>query len=63
MKEFLESTYYVDYTAPNISQKVKELFTEDMTDIEKAEMAFYFVRDEIPHSLQCLVSTSFTVEL
>ena len=53
MKEFLESTYYVDYTTSNITQKAKELFTEDMTDIEKAEMAFYFVRDEIPHSFDC----------
>lgn len=53
MKEFLESTYYVDYTAPIIIQKAKELFSEDMTDIEKAEMAFYFVRDEIPHSFDC----------
>ena len=53
MKEFLESTYYVDYTSPNIMQKANELFSEDMTDIEKAEMAFYFVRDEIPHSFDC----------
>ena len=53
MKEFLESTYYVDYTAPIIIQKAKELFLEDMTDVEKAEMAFYFVRDEIPHSFDC----------
>ena len=53
MKEFLESTYYVDYTTPNIVSKAKELFSDDMTDIEKAEMAFYFVRDEIPHSFDC----------
>ena len=53
MEEFLEATYYIDYTAPNIVDKAKELFSDDMTDIEKAEMAFYFVRDEILHSFDC----------
>ena len=47
---FLENTHYVDFQTQIIQDKAKELFTDDMTDIEKAEKAFLFVRDEIPHS-------------
>ena len=37
MKEFLESTYYVDYTAPIIIQKAKELFSEEMKKVPTDE--------------------------
>lgn len=53
MEEFLANTYYVDYMAENIQKKAKELFPEEMTDVQKAEKAFLFVRDEIPHSFDC----------
>lgn len=53
MEEFLANTYYVDYMAENIQKKAKELFSEEMTDVQKAEKAFLFVRDEIPHSFDC----------
>lgn len=53
MEEFLANTYYVDYMAENIQKKAKELFSEEMADVQKAEKAFLFVRDEIPHSFDC----------
>ena len=37
MKGFLENTYYVDYTSPNIMQKAKELFLKEMTDVQGRE--------------------------
>lgn len=50
MKKFLEANKYIDFKSETIQSKVFELFSDDMTDIEKAKIAFEFVRDEIPHS-------------
>lgn len=50
MNEFLEENKYVDFHSDIIQKKAEELFSECMTDIEKAKKAFEFVRDEIPHS-------------
>lgn len=53
MDKFLEATVYVDYHADSIQNKALELFSEDMTDEQKARIAYEFVRDEIPHSFDC----------
>lgn len=50
MKAFLESTQYVNWLNECIMQKAKELFIGAKSDIEKARIAFEFVRDEIPHT-------------
>jgi len=47
---FLTSDKYVDFTADIIQAKAAELFRGISDDIEKARIAFAFVRDEIPHS-------------
>lgn len=48
--KFLEENKYVDFYSEIIKKKAEELFSDSMSDIEKAEKAFEFVRDEIPHS-------------
>lgn len=53
MESFLETSKYVDYDSALIVEKTNELFIGNMTDIEKAQMAYLFVRDEIPHSFDC----------
>lgn len=47
---FTEETKYIDYSHSAIQRLVKDLFTDTMSDIEKAKANFYFVRDEITHS-------------
>ena len=53
MQKFLQATEYIDYSAEIIQKKANELFTENMSNIEKARIAYEFVRDEIPHSFDC----------
>lgn len=53
MKNFLQETNYTDYSSENIQTKVAELFSSEMTDLQKAKTAYEFVRDEIPHSFDC----------
>lgn len=53
MKKFLEETKYVDFNSENIQSKVAELFSVGMTEVEKAKIAYEFVRDKIPHSFDC----------
>lgn len=53
MRIFLTETEYIDYTAQAVRETIKELFTEDMSEIQKAEIAYKFVRDEIEHSFDC----------
>ena len=53
MNRFLAATRYIDFNADNIQAKTYELFSDGMSDIEKAKVAFEFVRDEIPHSFDC----------
>ena len=48
--DFLQDTQYVDFTAPNIQLKAAELFDGITGDILKAQIAYEFVRDKIPHS-------------
>jgi Transglutaminase-like enzymes, putative cysteine proteases len=50
LSKFLKENEYVNYTAENIVLKVKELFEGIDNDIEKARIAYEYVRDEIPHS-------------
>lgn len=53
IEKFLRADKYVDYNSENIQQKAAELFSPDMNDVEKAKIAYEFVRDEIPHSFDC----------
>lgn len=53
MQVFLRETEYIDYKAEIIQRKIKELFSDDMEDVQKAKTAYEFVRDEIPHSFDC----------
>lgn len=53
MQKFLQATEYIDYDSEIIQNKALELFSENMSDIEKSRIAYEFVRDEIPHSFDC----------
>src|SRR5699024_7614245 len=48
--EYLAELNEVDYSNPVIQEKISELFNPSQTEIEKAKVAFEFVRDEIYHS-------------
>lgn len=50
LNEYLLETEEVNYTHPMIQHKINELFQTDLTDIQKIDIAFKFVRDQIPHS-------------
>ncbi|MBN1433098.1 MAG: transglutaminase family protein [Methanomicrobiaceae archaeon] len=50
MNIFLEEHPYINYSAPVIQEKAKELFSAIDDPVKKAKIAFEFVRDEIPHS-------------
>lgn len=47
---FLRADGYVDYGSDMIRAKAAELFDETMDDVQKARIAYEFVRDEITHS-------------
>lgn len=53
IKRFLETNEYIDFTSEIIQNKVSELFLAKMTNIEKTESAYEFVRDKIPHTFDC----------
>ncbi len=53
MKRFLSAEPYVDHHHASIQALCASLFSSDMTACEKAETAFLFVRDQIPHSFDC----------
>lgn len=53
MKKFLLENEYIDFSSAIIQKAITELFTPDMTEIQKANLAYEFVRDEIPHSFDC----------
>lgn len=53
MQKFLQATEYIDYNSEIIQHKALDLFTENMSNTEKARIAYEFVRDEIPHSFDC----------
>jgi transglutaminase-like putative cysteine protease len=48
--DYLEELDVVDFSHPFIQKKINELFHEEQSEIEKAKIAFEFVRDEISHS-------------
>ena len=48
--DYLLETEEVNYTHPMIQHKITELFQTNLTDSQKIEIAFKFVRDQIPHS-------------
>lgn len=47
---FLAENKYMDFTTPIIQERTDQLFRGIDKDIEKAKIAFEYVRDEIPHS-------------
>jgi transglutaminase-like putative cysteine protease len=53
MESFLESSKYVDYDSALIVEKANELFSGNMTNMEKVKAAYLFVRDGISHSFDC----------
>lgn len=53
MQRFLQATEYIDYNSEIIQNKAMELFNDNMSNVEKARIAYEFVRDEIPHSFDC----------
>ena len=53
IRKFLLATDIVDFQHLAIQDKTQQLFTAGMNDVEKASVAYQFVRDEIPHSFDC----------
>ena len=49
-RDFLRDSQFVDFTMPNIQAKATELFDGITDHIQKAQIAYEFVRDKIPHS-------------
>ncbi|HJJ48447.1 MAG TPA: transglutaminase [Methanocorpusculum sp.] len=47
---FLTESEYIDFTHPAVEAKADELFS-GLDELEKIRTAYYFVRDEIPHTL------------
>ncbi len=50
LEDYLLELDVVDYCNTIIKEKVEELFNSTQTEVEKAKIAFEFVRDEISHS-------------
>lgn len=50
LSAFLKESEYINFSAKNITEKAEELFSDCVSEVEKAKTAFLFVRDEIPHS-------------
>lgn len=50
LDDYLMELDEVNYSHPLVQQKAKELFHLSKSDIEKAKIAFEFVRDQISHS-------------
>jgi transglutaminase-like putative cysteine protease len=50
LNDYLLELNEVNYSNPIIKKKADELFNPSQTEIEKAKVAFEFVRDEISHS-------------
>lgn len=50
LKRFWQEHEYIDFSSPVIIKKAGELFSQADNDVEKARIAYGFVRDEIPHS-------------
>jgi transglutaminase-like putative cysteine protease len=50
LQKFFEEDEYIDFSSQIIQEKVKGLFEGVTSDLDKARIAYEFVRDEIPHS-------------
>lgn len=50
LKDYLIEIKEVNYSNPIVAAKAGELFNPSQTEMEKAKVAFEFVRDEISHS-------------
>lgn len=50
MKQFLESSQYIDWKTPEVQQKAVDLAGENQEQTEIVKICFEFVRDEILHS-------------
>ncbi len=49
MTRFLQETHYINFSALNIRAKAAELFWNTAESVDKARIAYEYVRDEIPH--------------
>ena len=47
---FIEENYYIDFSSTIIQDKSKNLFYGIENNIQKAKIAYEYVRDEIPHT-------------
>ena len=47
---FIEENYYIDFSSTIIQDKSKNLFYDIENNIQKAKIAYEYVRDEIPHT-------------
>ncbi|AGE23482.1 hypothetical protein GHH_c29720 [Geobacillus sp. GHH01] len=50
LMDYLEELDVVNFSHHLIQKKMNELFHEGQSEMEKAKIAFEFVRDEISHS-------------
>ena len=50
MRNFLQESKYVDYSASIVIEKARTLFNSNFDAIQKTRVAYVFVRDSIPHS-------------
>ena len=50
INDYLQQLSEVDFSSAVIQGKAEKLFSDKQTDVEKAQVAFEFVRDEISHS-------------
>ena len=57
LTDFLRETPYIDFSSQNIQTKAAELFSGVTGDIQKARIAYEFVRDEIPHTFDIYAKT------
>lgn len=53
MDQFQKDSSYIDFHSEIIQEKIRELFSSTMSDIEKTKTAYEYVRDEILHSFDC----------
>lgn len=50
LQPYLEESMWIDYQHPLIQEKIHQIKQMASTKLERAELAFNFVRDEITHS-------------
>lgn len=56
MINFLSENEYIDFSSPLIAEKARQLFSRINSDVEKAKVAYEYVRDQIPHSFDIQAS-------